>query len=431
MNHVIEQSFTVHYEYPIYFTRDLFAPANVTLRNIVQAGREKAPKILFVIDGGVVKHLPELRGKLKQYAGHHQLEVVWPIVELPGGEVVKQHREGVDQVLEAIHLRGIDRHAYVIVIGGGALLDAVGYAAAIAHRGVRLIRIPTTVLSQNDSGVGVKNAVNAFDKKNFLGTFAPPYAVLNDLNFLDSLDDRDWRSGIAEAVKVGLIKDAAFFEELERSALQLVARDQSAMERLVFRCGQLHLNQIANGDPFERGSARPLDFGHWVAHRLEYLSDYRLRHGEAVAIGIAVDTIYSKLARFLSEPDCSRILALLEAFGFDLWAPELGDHLEDEMHPRSVLRGINEFREHLGGELTVTLLQEIGRGFEVHDLDLALVRQSIRALQDLALPKVAAASDFANVSSIASVKEEASSDRSSCESWGVPDLEAAPTIANI
>ena len=213
--------------------------------------------------------------------------------------------------------------------------------------------------------------------------------MLNDLSFLDSLQDRDWRSGIAEAVKVGLIKDASFFEEVERSVTRLVARDQSAMERVVFRCAQLHLNHIASGDPFERGSARPLDFGHWVAHRLEFLTDYRLRHGEAVAIGIAVDTIYSKLARFLAETDCARTLALLEALGFELWAPELSVHLENEMHPRSVLRGINEFREHLGGELTVTLLHEIGRGFEVHDLDVALVRQSILELQDLARPATA------------------------------------------
>jgi 3-dehydroquinate synthase len=303
------------------------------------------------------------------------------VLQLPGGELVKQTSEGVDRVLEAIHLGGIDRHSYVLAIGGGAILDAVGYAAAIAHRGVRLVRIPTTVLSQNDSGVGVKNAINAFGKKNFLGTFTPPYAVLNDLNFLDTLPDREWRSGIAEAIKVALIKDRSFFVALQKSVSRLLGRDKDAMQRLVVRCAQLHLNHIASGDPFEKGSARPLDFGHWAAHRLEFLTDYRLRHGEAVAIGIALDTIYSWLAGYLSPDDCACVLDLLRAFGFDLWAEELGTHLEDQTHPRSVLRGLEEFREHLGGELTVTLLREIGSGLEVHEMDLSLVRRSIEELQ--------------------------------------------------
>jgi 3-dehydroquinate synthase len=287
----------------------------------------------------------------------------------------------VERVLDAIHLRGIDRHSYVLAIGGGALLDAVGYATAIAHRGVRLIRIPTTVLSQNDSGVGVKNAINAFGKKNFLGTFAPPYAVLNDLGFLDTLPLREWRSGMAEAVKVSLIKDSSFFAELENTASQLIDRHSESMRRLVIRCAQLYIDHIASGDPFEMGSARRLDFGHWAAHRLEYLSDYRLRHGEAVAIGIALDTIYSKLAGHLIPEDCARVLNLLNQLGFDMWVPELGHFLDDPSHPRSVLRGLEEFREHLGGNLTVTLPRDIGAGFEVHDMNYDLIRQSIHELQ--------------------------------------------------
>ena len=121
-------------------------------------------------------------------------------------------------VHRAIHEYGIDRHAYVLAVGGGALLDMVGYAAATAHRGVRLVRVPTTVLSQNDSGIGVKNSVNAFGKKNFLGTFAPPFAVFNDFTFLTTLSDRDWRAGISEAIKVALLKDATFFAFLEEHA---------------------------------------------------------------------------------------------------------------------------------------------------------------------------------------------------------------------
>jgi 3-dehydroquinate synthase len=381
---VLEQCFEVTFRYPIFFTRDLFATTNGVLRDVLKSERKEKPKLLAVADRGFLQHHTELECKLLTYADEHKLDLVGPVLQLSGGENIKQTAEGVSQVLEAIHQGGIDRHSYVLAIGGGAILDAVGYAAAIAHRGVRLIRIPTTVLSQNDSGVGVKNAINAFGKKNFLGTFTPPYAVLNDLNFLGTLPDREWRSGIAEAIKVALIKDKAFFLELHGSATRLVAREQHAMQRLVIRCAQLHLNHIASGDPFEKGSARPLDFGHWAAHRLEFLTDYRLRHGEAVAVGIALDTIYSRLAGYLSAESCERVLELLRAFGFDLWVDELGAHLDDQAHPRSVLRGLEEFREHLGGDLTVTLLREIGSGFEVHEMDLSLVRLSIEELRALA-----------------------------------------------
>jgi 3-dehydroquinate synthase len=383
----ITQHFSVSYRYPVYFTNNLFTPDNSTLTDVIQLDGKPDAKLLIVAETPVLTHQPSLENSIPRYLSAHKLNMAGSLVQVHGGEGIKQTPEAVEHVLDAIHTRGIDRHSYVLAIGGGALLDAVGYAAAIAHRGVRLIRIPTTVLSQNDSGVGVKNAINAFGKKNFLGTFAPPYAVLNDLNFLDTLPLREWRSGIAEAVKVSSIKDKAFFADLEQSASKLIARDREAMRRLVIRCAQLHIDHIASGDPFEMGSARPLDFGHWAAHRLEYLSDYRLRHGEAVAIGIALDTTYSKLMGYLTAEDSRRVLALLNRLGFDMWAPELGRHIDDSSHPRSILRGLEEFREHLGGYLTVTLLRGIGAGFEVHNMEFDVIRQSVHELQSYASSK--------------------------------------------
>ena len=157
---------------------------------------------------------------------------------------------------------------------------------------------PTTTLSQADSGVGVKNGLNAFGQKNFIGTFTPPFAVINDFNLLATLAPRDKRSGYVEAVKVACIRDANFFDELERDAGQLAAFEPAAMKQLIRRCAELHLDHIAtSGDPFEAGSARPLDFGHWAAHKLEQLSDFHICHGEAVAIGIALDVIYSRDSR--------------------------------------------------------------------------------------------------------------------------------------
>jgi 3-dehydroquinate synthase len=298
-----------------------------------------------------------------------------------GSELTKNDPAMVQVVLEGIHRLGIDRHSFVLAIGGGAVLDMVGYAAATAHRGVALVRVPTTVLAQNDSGVGVKNSVNAFGKKNFLGTFAPPVAVINDADFLTTLTDRDWRSGVAEAIKVALLKDPAFFLTLEQTTPLLIARDMPTMLDLIYRCAQLHLEHIAtSGDPFESGSSRPLDFGHWSAHKLEQLSHYALRHGEAVAIGIALDSTYSYLLGKLPETAWQRILKLISDLGFALFTSEL--QAPDGTYP--VLVGLEEFREHLGGLLTIPLLTEIGQPFEVHEIDRQLMIRSIALLADYA-----------------------------------------------
>ena len=223
------------------------------------------------------------------------VKLVCPPLVIEGGERAKNSPIHVAEIHSHIDRHHLDRHSYLIAVGGGALLDVAGFAAATAHRGVRHVRIPTTTLSQADSGIGVKNGINAFGKKNFIGTFAPPHAVINDFNLLATLEPRDKRAGYVEAVKVACIRDAKFFDELERDAEKLAAFEPAAMKRLIHRCAELHLDHIAtSGDPFELGSARPLDFGHWAAHKLEQLSNFQIRHGEAVAIGIALDVIYSR-----------------------------------------------------------------------------------------------------------------------------------------
>jgi 3-dehydroquinate synthase len=297
-----------------------------------------------------------------------------------GGEPAKSSWNAVSELHRVIDVHHLDRHSYVVAVGGGALLDAVGLAAATAHRGIRHVRIPTTTLSQCDSGVGVKNGINAFGKKNFIGTFAPPFAVINDFRLLATLPNREKRGGYAEAVKVACIRDQAFFQALERDASLLRRFEPEAMRRLVRRCAELHVDHIASsGDPFECGSARPLDFGHWSAHKLEQLSDFELYHGEAVAIGIALDVIYSKRMGFLDLQSAERILCLFEELGFELFAPEL--LLDGPDNQPSVLAGVEEFREHLGGKLCLTFLKGIGEAFEAHELNIPQVVNSIQELE--------------------------------------------------
>ena len=377
----LQQSFSVPFTYAVHFTENLFGGQNPLLREFLSqpAPTGQPRKLLFVIDSGVLDNHPTLPADIAQYvATIPAATLATDPISVPGGEAAKNDPALVDQLIEAVDQHSIDRHSYVVAIGGGAVLDLVGYAAAIAHRGVRHIRIPTTVLSQNDSGVGVKNGVNFRGKKNFIGTFAPPVAVFNDIAFLKTLDDRDWRAGIAEAIKEALIKDLAFFEWIEANAVALAHRDTDAMSKLIYRCADLHMQHISGGDPFELGSARPLDFGHWAAHKLEYLTHFSVRHGEAVAIGIALDTVYSQLAGRISAPDADRVLHVFQQLGFDLFHPAL---TEDDSE--NLRRGLTEFQEHLGGQLTITLLDALGTGIEVHEMDFGLIQQAVERLSSI------------------------------------------------
>jgi 3-dehydroquinate synthase len=382
------QRFTVAYEYPVWFTERLFEPANpVLVEAVARLEPNRRHRCLVFVDDGLLGARPGLPGEVEGYFRHHheRLALVAAPIPVVGGERVKQELFFVEQMLRQVHERGIDRHSYLIAIGGGAMLDAVGLVAAVIHRGVRLIRVPTTVLAQDDSGVGVKNGVNLFGVKNFCGTFAPPFAVLNDLELLTPLSERDKIAGMAEAVKVALIRDGAFFGWLERHADDLITFARPALAQMIRRCAELHMRQIAQGgDPFETGSARPLDYGHWSAHKLETLTNHHLRHGEAVAIGLALDARYSVLEGLLAEGQEVRICTLLEHLGFRLWHPAL-----DALRPdgsRAIFEGLREFREHLGGELTVTLLQGIGHGVEVHAIDEGRMAAAIDWLKARATP---------------------------------------------
>ncbi len=373
------QRFEVPYEYPVYFTEGLLRPDNPVLADaLARREPERRHRCLVFFDDGLLRSRPGLAREIVEYAAAHEdrIELVAAPVSVVGGEVIKQELHFIERMQRVLYEQHIDRHSYAIAIGGGAVLDAVGLVAATTHRGVRHVRVPTTVLAQNDSGVGVKNGVNLYGQKNFVGTFAPPFAVLNDIEFIDQLEPRDRVAGMAEAVKVALIRDGDFFVWLERSSDALALFERPAMAQMIRRCAELHMRQIARGgDPFETGSARPLDYGHWAAHKLEGMTRHHLRHGEAVAIGIALDARYSVLAGHLEAGEEERIAFLLEHLGFTLWHAALEQ--TTTAGRLEVLDGLRDFREHLGGELTITLLGGIGDGFEVHEMDEALVAQSI------------------------------------------------------
>ena len=369
----LEQVIELAVRYPVIFTHKVFSVDNTALKDFLQTAGDRRHRVLVVIDSGVLDAYPDLPQEITSYSEHYS--DVMQLVDRPfvvrGGEICKSDPQEVGEIRTLVKQHRICRHSFVIVIGGGAVLDAAGYAVATAHRGLRLIRMPTTVLSQNDGGVGIKNGINYLGRKNFIGTFSAPSAVINDSQFLGTLDVRDLRSGIAEAIKVALICDAALFDYLESQGSKLVEFDDEVMQEMIVRCATLHLDHIRKcGDPYEYRSARPLDFGHWSAHNLEELSGHALRHGEAVAIGIAIDTVYSCYAGLLPEAAMKRILELLKKVGFDLHDSALG--LLD------VQASLADFQEHLGGKLTVTLLSAIGQGIDAHEIDVSLMQRSIQ-----------------------------------------------------
>lgn len=373
----LDHTFQVDFRHRVRFTQDVFAPENETLASVCSDGIQR--RLIAFIDAGVHHAHPDLGERLANYLGARgkvgdQVPELKMIEVVSGGEDAKNSIDVCEQVLAATDRYGIDRKSFVLAIGGGAMLDAVGFGASLAHRGVRLIRMPTTTLAMDDAAMGVKNGINKFGKKNFCGTFTVPWAVIADEQFLTTLTDQQFLSGFSEAIKIGCLRDPSLFELIEQTAPRIVARDLAATMRVIKRSAQLHLDHITqSGDAFEIHEARPLDFGHWAAHKLESMSTYEIAHGDAVAIGIALDCEYAVRMKMLSQSDSTRIIACLRALRLPTWHPLLSQ--TDQL-----LRGLEEFREHLGGRMNITLLRTIGESTEVHQMDSAIVAASVKAL---------------------------------------------------
>lgn len=374
-----DTEFDIHFDVPqiqrLRFTKDIMDGDFNTLADLIEASGPAPAKVQIWVDGALQipqgANLERLHARLNNEL---HIDMVDGIKYLPGGECVKRDPRLIESILSSFNEVNLDRRSYVLVIGGGAVLDAVGFAAATAHRGIRLIRIPTTTLAQGDSGVGVKNAINYFGKKNWLGSFATPWAVINDAKILETLPDRDFRCGFSEAVKVSLLKSSEQFETLVANASQIRDRNSEVTQQALKHSILLHLQHITRGgDPFEAEMARPLDFGHWSAHKLEPMSEYSLRHGEAVSIGVALDCLYSSRVYNLSRTDAHRVVRCLAEIGLPTSHPLLENKA-------ALFDGLEEFRQHLGGELTITMIDKPGTPLDVHEIDYAEMDSAIEEL---------------------------------------------------
>ena len=374
---------SVRNEHRLIFTRDVFGASNSVLSDLLtpcESGDNV--RVLVFWDAGLESVFPDMLDKIAGWfaARSDRMLLAAAPISVPGGEGVKNDFRQLERAWGAMNAAGMCRHSYVIAVGGGAVLDMVGFAAATAHRGIPLVRVPTTSLSQADGGVGVKNGVNYFGKKNWLGSFGVPHAIVNDVMFLYALPLRERRAGLIEAVKVALIRDAAFFEFIAQRVEALARFEPSPFEAVIRESARQHIEHIATGgDPFERGSARPLDFGHWAAHKLEQMSEFHFTHGECVAIGMALDLIYARLSGWLPEPVAERILGILQRLGFALYTPVLEERGKDGRY--KVVHGLDEFREHMGGRLTIPMIRAPGQRFDVHTIDPTIVDAAIAELK--------------------------------------------------
>lgn len=367
-----DEPFSVRFIHRLRMTDDVFDQDQHVLSELIESSEGRIPQVQFWADEHVVAANPQLPQRIQAFCRKHasDVQVAGNIQFVPGGEDVKNDVHIIERMLKCFNHADLDRRSYVVVIGGGAVLDAVGFAATIAHRGIRLIRLPTTTLAQADSGIGVKNSINLFQKKNWVGTFSVPWGVINDKALLQTLSDRDFVCGFSEAVKVALLKDARFFRQIHTAAPRVRSRADVCWP-IIAESARWHLRHITQGgDPFEMLEARPLDFGHWSAHKLETMTDFELRHGEAVAIGVAIDSIYSSLVHGLDQTDAEAIVDCLQTLG--LLVPHAALRDTDQL-----FNGLEEFRQHLGGRLTVTMLRAIGDPVDVHAIDHDQMRRAI------------------------------------------------------
>lgn len=373
----VDIPFVIPQTHRIRTTDDVFGADGSVLLDLLEPSGDRIAKVQVWLDSHLAASRPELAERITKVLASRpdKLQLAGPVRTVIGGEPCKNDPALIEHMLEQFNQHDLDRRSYVVVIGGGAVLDAVGYAASIAHRGLRLVRLPTTTLAQADSGVGVKNAVNWFGKKNWKGSFAVPWAVINDWTLLKSLPDRDFRCGFSEAVKVSLLKSTEEFEFLCEHAEKIAARDEAASAHAIAAAVRMHIQHITEGgDPFEMLEARPLDFGHWSAHRMEPLTDYAIRHGEAVSIGVAIDTVYSSLVHGFPQRDAHRVLDCLLGLGLPICDPVLEDS-------ETLRVGLEEFRQHLGGRLTLTMLESIGHPIDVHEVDWPKMQTAIETVQ--------------------------------------------------
>jgi len=296
----------------------------------------------------------------------HQVDVFL----MPDGEQHKNlesYARLMDFLLEHRH----NRSTTLVALGGGVVGDLTGFAAATFQRGVSFLQVPTTLLAQVDSSVGGKTAINHPRGKNMIGAFHQPRCVLADTSVFDTLPDREYRAGLAEVVKYGVIRDSGFFDWLEAHAEHLVRRDAAVLGQAVGRSCEVKAEVVA-ADEREGGLRAILNFGHTFGHAIETLTGYnKLLHGEAVAVGMVMAADLSVRQGLLDAPAASRLKQLLRALSLPVTPPSLA--------PPSMRTAMGLDKKVVDGRLRLVLAETIGSVVVTENVDDRLLGETLAA----------------------------------------------------
>lgn len=311
-------------------------------------------------------HGPALEKALDGRAHH--------VLYFPGGESRKRMSE-VETLAERMMALGADRASLVIGFGGGIVTDLAGFLAAIFLRGVPVLQIPTTLLGQVDAAVGGKTGVNLVSGKNLVGSFHQPLAVLIDPDVLRTLPEREYRAGLFEVLKCGVIRSKTLFDEMAFHSADILGQHPAIVERIIEESVRIKC-AVVTADEKEGGLRRILNFGHTVGHALEAETRYtRFLHGEAVAFGMNVATNLAVLTGHLPLPDCNAILNCIELYGP---IPKL-----DGIGPELLLARLGADKKTLHGKVHFVLPVSIGEVTVVSGIETALVREAIVAALEI------------------------------------------------
>lgn len=346
--------------YAVRFSKDCLSPQNGDLAELLRSREPfRRQRAVFVVDAGLAAVQPRAVEAAAAYADSHKANIVaaCPPIVVEGGETVKSRPEICDWLRARFVGAGLDSQSHVVVIGGGALLDAAGFAAATLRRAPRVTRVPTTLLAQASGALSPRCAVNALGRKDALAAFQAPFGVLLDPKFLSPLPDREKRAGLAEIIRTALCGDADFFHWIADHQKQLANLDKRTLETAARWSARLHWEAASDADPFDEGRARPLDFGRWAALRLEAEAGGELLHGEALAVGTAVDLLLSVLLTGLPPEAARAALEVVAGCGLPLWHGALG--FADADGAPALVSALAEFA--LGGTPSVPLLRGLGR----------------------------------------------------------------------
>ena len=347
---------------------EIYIGENIVDRmGLIMAKNNWASRYVMITDSNLSpSHGERIQATLRE------MELKVDLIDFPAGEASKNFQTNLHIVDRIIGL-GADRTSALIALGGGVVGDITGFIASVYMRGIPYIQVPTTLLAQVDSSIGGKTGIDLPEAKNILGTFHQPKGVFIDLAFLKTLTPREFRSGLAEIVKYGIIDDPELLRSLEGEVEAIRNRDMSLLEEIIARSCRIKKG-IVEIDEMDRGVRRILNFGHTIGHAIEAESGYAVSHGDAVSIGMVASVLISERLKYLPSEDRERIISLIRAIG-------LPDRIPKNLSPTGILSRIKRDKKKEGDTIHFVLLKRIGMPFVNGGVPEGLIGEIIEALK--------------------------------------------------